>query len=588
MPMYDYYKIELLFILKMKNIYSHRKLGLIFQFNKASRPAFYSFNQLISTRCRLFSVANYESLQSEELLTELKEKPLTTDQIYDMINSKKIKFVPQHYNVLLLKTNRIYEDMLIRVHRATTQGEAYQETKIVGNIPVHSSFIFRTALADVSKVIDTVSKADLTTWLSILGKTKIKFDLDHDVVSILENKVINSIQDFPLSDLMTLACNFMNLNYTPFKIIEKINEEEKFVIVPSNILKELLQSLVKNKFIKATNLYVKIFEQLKLSSINMEGNEMCQIFDIIKEIYDLGVFSTDENLKAVFYDDIIKFFSNKLIELQKRKIEPNNSHLISLLKTFEVMNISNYDVEDLIVTIMATRTSNSLPAVVESMTYLKDECKKKLIEITIAHLKDKKADIRHLKFNDLFLFMIEVIKYSEKDISHFFKYLEKIFQNEVEEKFDINISSDLFYCAVQNGYITKSSISQFLYHYLFQLCEQHDKLDADKIPGILWAMAYIEEKDLPNPLIPILLEKLSKLKLSKPMSEIEAAQLYQLIMFVDDKVENVKYPPEYKDIFSEAVRKASKKAYLSQDVCHDKDIQNEIGNYLNYSLQSCG
>ena len=104
------------------------------------------------------------------------------------------------------------------------------------------------------------------------------------------------------------------------------------------------------------------------------------------------------------------------------------------------------------------------------------------------------------------------------------------------------------------------------------------KLDENKIPKILWAMACSEEKDLPNPIIPELLEKLSKLKLNKSMNQYEAAQLYQLIIFVDEKVDDAKYPPEYKLIFSDSLRKAAKKAYLAQDVCHDKDMQNEIGN----------
>lgn len=90
-------------------------------------------------------------------------------------------------------------------------------------------------------------------------------------------------------------------------------------------------------------------------------------------------------------------------------------------------------------------------------------------------------------------------------------------------------------------------------------------------------MAYTEEKDIQNPIIPILLEKLPSLQLTKPMTEIESAQLYQLIAFVDRKVSEFKYPPEFKSLFTEAVRASAKKAYLNVDVCLHKDTQKEIG-----------
>ena len=459
----------------MKNIYSHRKFGLFFKLNKSCKASFFNYNRLLLSNNRLFSTAKFDNLKPEELLTELKEKPVTTEEIFDLLQSKKHKLIAQHYNIIMTKTNRIYEDMLIRIQRATTQGEAFQESKITGNIPTHSSYIFKTALTDISKVIDTVSKTDVITWMSIIGKTKVKFDLDFNAMNILEEKVVSSISEYPLADLMALSWNFMNLNYIPNKLIEKINSEEKFVIVPSNTLKDFLQTLLNIKFISQPNLYVKIFEQLKLSSANMEGNEICQIFENIKEIYDLKILDND-NLKAIFYDDIIKFFSIKLIELYKRKIEPGNNSIITLLKNFESMGISNSEIEETIVAMMAARTSHSLSSVIECLRYLSNENKAKLIEIIISLLKDKKADIRSLKFNDLFLFMIEVIKNSEKDISHFFKYLEKIFQNEIDEKFDINIISELYYCAVEHGYISKSNTSQFLYHYLFQLCENYEKI----------------------------------------------------------------------------------------------------------------
>jgi hypothetical protein len=96
----------------------------------------------------------------------------------------------------------------------------------------------------------------------------------------------------------------------------------------------------------------------------------------------------------------------------------------------------------------------------------------------------------------------------------------------------------------------------------------------------MWALAYTEEKDLPNPLIAHLLEKLPAVKLTKPLSVDEAAEFYQFFLFVKNKIKNAKYPPEFEDLISDSVKAIAKKAYMSKDVCLHKKTQKEIGKLM--------
>ena len=84
--------------------------------------------------------------------------------------------------------------------------------------------------------------------------------------------------------------------------------------------------------------------------------------------------------------------------------------------------------------------------------------------------------------------------------------------------------------------------------------EQPDLLEPvvkDQLISVIWMMIY-RELDLPsnnaqkmNPLIPRLLMSLFSFKRDKPLSRIEHLQLYQIQIWIDTQIENLKLPSEF-------------------------------------------
>ena len=79
--------------------------------------------------------------------------------------------------------------------------------------------------------------------------------------------------------------------------------------------------------------------------------------------------------------------------------------------------------------------------------------------------------------------------------------------------------ADLFYNLIKYGYVNPEELPDFHYHFLNDLCNKHSELDNSKLINVLWAMAYTEESDLQNPLIPLLIEQLPSVKLAESLSE---------------------------------------------------------------------
>lgn len=518
--------------------------------------------------------------ESERIVIEIKEKISTVEQISEFVQTRKKELIPQHYNLLMGKTNRIYEDALIRLQRASSAGETYSESRIMGEIPTLASFIFKASLTNIDSVISTLSKADLVTCLSIIGKTKVSFNLEPHVMVNLEEKILKDVDQYPIIDLITLVPYFTNLNYNPTGILNKINEEERFITVPNTTIRDFLVSLIELKYTEKPDLYIKIFEQLKLASTNMEANDVCVLFDRIRDLHDIGLFKDRDTLLDKFREDYYMFFINKLSSLQKSKSEPSNANLMGLLKNMRYLNIRSNALEEVIVKVLSGRMVNHLPLSIESFSYLNEDSKKILIQEIIYNLKEKQADIRSLNFNQLAELIIEVLKFDDKEARPFLVYLDRLLTTEFNDEMEINIMSKLFYGIAKHGYIDMSNPSKFYYQYINDLCEKATHLDPDLYPRVMWALAYTEEKDLPNPLIAHLLEKLPGVKLTKPLSVDEAAEFYQFFLFVKNKIKNAKYPPEFEDLISDSVKAIAKKAYMSKDVCLHKKTQKEIGKSI--------
>lgn len=177
----------------------------------------------------------------------------------------------------------------------------------------------------------------------------------------------------------------------------------------------------------------------------------------------------DKQARDEFFSEYSLFFTTKIVDLYKRKIEPSTTNVLNLLKSLKIINTPNLELEESMIAMLSARAAHSLSPIVESIKYFSAENKKTLVQYLIASFKNKSADIRQLNYNELFMMITEVLNHEEKDASHFFKYLEKLLQSNTDYPFDINTVSDLFYAAVQYGYVGKKEISQFNYHYLNKL-----------------------------------------------------------------------------------------------------------------------
>jgi hypothetical protein len=210
------------------------------------------------------------------------------------------------------------------------------------------------------------------------------------------------------------------------------------------------------------------------------------------------------------------------------------------------LGISNEDVDQGIVEILTSRMSDHLKFVVSTIENLSDPAKKLTVENLINELKQKRTDIRELSFDELGIVITHILQHKDYEVTPLLRYLDRLLSEDLKDEFDINIMANLFYNLVKYGYISPKKLSDFHYHFLNDLCNKHEELDKSKVINVLWAMAYTEEDDLQNPLIPLFIEQLPSLTFSKSLTEEELAQFYQFIMFVEDKIRDGLYPSEYR------------------------------------------
>lgn len=201
-----------------------------------------NYNFMRFSGFRLFSTSNQEEI--EKTLAELKNENLDHNDIANIVEKKADGFKPQHFNLLMNRARGILEDKYLHIQRANQKGEKINEAVFLGTIPKLTSQIFLTSLSKISFTIDTLSKTDLVTCLSIIGKSRIDLDIDKNILKVYEDRILNDLESYPVTDLITLVPYFSNLNYTPNNLLERINKEDNFITIPSNSIKEFLIALI--------------------------------------------------------------------------------------------------------------------------------------------------------------------------------------------------------------------------------------------------------------------------------------------------------------------------------------------------------
>jgi len=294
-----------------------------------------------------------------------------------------------------------------------------------------------------------------------LGKTKVRFEHDPINVQKLEQKALEEGDNFTLIDLAAMVPYFFNLSYIPYQLIAKINENEKFVTMPNTTLKEMFLCLLSVKYSEHPKIYVKIFEQLKLASANMNGNELTEVIQHIRELSDLKILDVDQEVKEAFQKDFIKYFINRLIDVQKKKsdiVGISHANIVKVLQNLKKLEVHNDNLEHSIVETLSDRLSTSINVIAEPIKYLSQKSKETLINNLLGRVKQKDTDIRSLKADDFANMFIAIIQTNEKEIKPFIKYLNNLLKSERDDTFSLKSLSEMYYVCTQYGYSIDSKI----------------------------------------------------------------------------------------------------------------------------------
>lgn len=242
------------------------------------------------------------------------EEILTTLEKNEFLNH-------QHYPLILTKTNRIHEDMLLSLKRAQDSSNQYYGDSISEDIPRISKSIFEKSISNFAESVSSASQTDFIACLSVLGKTRVQFEMDPIACQKLETRALSEEYNFKLIDYVTIVPYLYNIGYTAYHILAKINEAESFVTVNNILLKDFLNCLIKIEFTQNPTIYVKIFEQFRLASSGMQANEVSDIIEKIVVLKDKKILDLNLEVRDKFNSEITKYFFNKLNDIQKRRAD---------------------------------------------------------------------------------------------------------------------------------------------------------------------------------------------------------------------------------------------------------------------------
>ena len=102
---------------------------------------------------------------------------------------------------------------------------------------------------------------------------------------------------------------------------------------------------------------------------------------------------------------------------------------------------------------------------------------------------------------------------SDAELVPYVTYLNKLLKKERNYSIDVNLFAELVFSLVKEGYInTEEEAPPLYYHFLNKLCDSWDQVSVENYTKVLWTMALTEQSNLHNPLIPVMFEKMPKIK----------------------------------------------------------------------------
>lgn len=112
-----------------------------------------------------------------------------------------------------------------------------------------------------------------------------------------------------------------------------------------------------------------------------------------------------------------------------------------------------------------------------------------------------------------------------------------------------------------------------------------------RLIGLIWTMIYRDnelqqvatlrrQQYEQNPMIPRLLESLYQYKRQEPLSKLEHLQLFQINIWIQNKVENGRLPEEFLQCIPQEIQIAAEERYTEYDKPTFKNVQTDIAKHL--------
>ena len=232
--------------------------------------------------------------------------------------------------------------MLMKIRRAQNDNQTYIPPANE-DIPNTTLEIFEHIFIIFTSKMESANKSDLNAFLSIASKAKARYggvgmgpsmiNISQSNNALIEQAIINQ-QDYSVIELVTLVSYFGALDYVPKQLIAKINDIESLITVPNTSINDMLSVLIKNKYSEKVEVYSKLINQLKLTSTNMNANDVADIIAHIAHLSSLNILETDESIKTKFKKEFTPFFLNKLNDVIRRKAEQTGVSICLCLTLF--------------------------------------------------------------------------------------------------------------------------------------------------------------------------------------------------------------------------------------------------------------
>lgn len=213
-----------------------------------------------------------------------------------------------------------------------------------------------------------------------------------------------------------------------------------------------------------------------------------------------------------------------------------------------------------------------------------DFAKDRLMKTAIKAFKNVKLDIRQFKIRELTTLIELVVKHSPADLNTFFKYVD---QSTVVAQGSGNFESlaKLFNLFVEQGYMENQSLLYMTTHLaLKEMLVGEKGISPDLLIHLSWSMIAMEDPEAPrfsNPLVPKTLEAPTKFKREKALSSEELIKLYQIHLFIKEKVKLHQLDPEMKHVIPKDLLKAASEEYERFDRSFIfADVQSDIAHKL--------